>query len=34
MNTTQAMMFTSQMFEFIQSRTFGIGRLTRLWNRR
>jgi len=26
MNTTQTMMFTSQQFEFIQSRTLGISR--------
>jgi len=33
-NTPQTMMFTSQLFEFIQSRTFGICRWARLWNSR
>jgi hypothetical protein len=34
MNTTQTMMFTSQLFAFIQSRTFGMSRCARLWNSR
>jgi hypothetical protein len=28
MNTPQPMLFTNQLFEFIQSRTFGMGRLS------
>jgi hypothetical protein len=32
MNTTQTMMFTSQLLVFIQSRTLGMSCCARLWN--